>query len=115
MDSPLTQQSTSNPSVPPTQIHTSKHATSGRYTCYDTGIFLSLYIVLATTSTVNVASEAFEQGEKVAKAHHSIEITDSHRALTRRPSHRARRGIVEDQAGEKRKGRMRSPIDKWLR
>lgn len=108
MDHSLTQGSTSDPPVSPTETPTSENAAPGRYTCYDTGIFLSLYIILATTSTVNVASEAFEQSEKVAKAHQSIEITDSHRALAKRPGRKARRGTGDDQAGEKKKGRMRS-------
>lgn len=102
MDHSITQESTSNPSVSSTQIQNPENAKPGRYTCYDTGIFLSLYIVLATTSTVNVASEAFEQSEKVAKAHQTIEITDAHRELARRPSRKT--GCKgEYQAGEKKK------------
>ena len=114
MDHSITQRSTPNPSVSSTQIHNSENATPGRYTCYDTGIFLSLYIILATTSTVNVASEAFEQSEKVVKAHQSIEITDAHRDLARRSTRRTRRGTGESQAGEKKKGRMTSRIGKIL-
>lgn len=106
--------STPNPSVSSTQIHNSENATPGRYTCYDTGIFLSLYIVLATTSTVNVASEAFEQSEKVVNAQQSIEITDAHRELARRPIQKTSRGIGDDQAGEKMKRRMTSRIGKIL-
>ena len=113
MDLSITQGSTPNPSVSSPQIHNSENATPARYTCYDTGIFLSLYIVLAITSTLNVASEAFEQSEKVAKAQQTIEITDAHRKLARRPSRR--RGRKGDyQAGEKKKGRMTSRIGKLL-
>lgn len=114
MDHSITQGSTSNTPVPSTHIPGSENTTSGRYTCYDTGIFLALYIILATTCTVDLASEAFEQSEKVLKAHQSIEITDAHRELAKRPGRKARRGAGGDQAGEKKMGRMRRRIGKLL-
>lgn len=98
-----TQDSTSNASMQSTSVHATEDETPGRYTCYDTGIFLALYIVLATTSTVEAAAEAFEQSENVSKAHQKIQITDAHAELTRRPSSKGR-GL--EQANGKVKGRM---------
>ena len=61
---------------------------------------------------MNVASEAFEQSEKVSKAHQNIEITDAHGKLARRPSRKVRRGTGEGQGDEKKKKGTR--IGKWL-
>lgn len=113
MNYSTTQDSDSNTSVASTHIYSSENATPGRYTCYDTGTFLALYIVLATTCTVDAASEAFEQSEKVSKAHPNIEITNAHAKLAKRRSRHIRRDTDKNQAGEK-KGRMRSRISKWL-
>lgn len=98
-----TQVSTSNASTQSTKVQASEDGTPGRYTCYDTGSFLALYIVLATTSTLDAASEAFEQGENVSKAHQKIQITDAHVGLARRPSSKGR---GPEQADGKVKGRM---------
>lgn len=115
MDYSTTQGSTSNTSAPSAHTHSSENATPARYTCYDTATFLALIIVVATTRTVDVADEAFEQAEKESKAHRSIEITNAHHQLARRPSRKVRRCTGADQAGaEKRNGRMRSHIGKWL-
>ena len=92
-----------------------ENGTPGRYTCYDTGTFLALYIVLGTTCTVDIASEAFEQSEKMSRAHPRIQITDAHEKLARRPSRKERRGTAEDQAAEKGKGRMRKWLEKVVR
>lgn len=54
--------------------------------------------MLATTSTVGAAADAFEQSENVAKAHPKIQITDAHAELARR------RG--PEQADGKVKGRL---------
>ena len=89
--------STSSASIPSIHVHAAEDTTPGRYTCYDTGIFLALIIVLATTSTVDVASEAFEQSENVSQAHEKIQITDAHVELARRPSLKERRGAGREQ------------------
>ncbi|CAF9924239.1 MAG: hypothetical protein ALECFALPRED_002714 [Alectoria fallacina] len=111
MDHSIIHSSASNTSVPCTHVYGSENATPGRYTCYDAGTFLALYIVLATTCTVNVASEAFERSEKVSKAHQNIEITDAHGKLARRPGWKVRRGTGEGQGDEEKKG---TRIGKWL-
>lgn len=98
-----TQDSTSNASMQSTNVQPTKGGTPGRYTCYDIGIFLALNIVLATTSTVDAAAEAFEQSENVSKAHQKIQITDAHVGLTRRPS---LKGGGPEQADGKVKRRM---------
>lgn len=115
MDHSITQGSAPDTRVTSTHIYSPGNATPGRYTCYDTGTFLALYIVLATTCTVDVASEAFEQSENVSKAHPNIEITDAHAGLARRRSRKVRRGIGEKHASEKKKGQMRSRIGELLK
>ena len=114
MDHSITQASSSNNSVTSPHVYSPEKATSGRYTCYDAGTFLALYIVLATTGTIDVASEAFEQSEKMSKAHQHIEITDAHEKLARRPSRKLRHSAGGDQDGGKEKGQMRSRIGEWL-
>ena len=115
MDHSITKASSSNSIVTSPHAHNSEKATPGRYTCYDAGTFLAVYIVLATTGTIDVASEAFDQSEKMSKAHQHIEITDAHEKLARRPSRKVRRSAGEDQDGEKKKkGQMRSRIGEWL-
>ena len=47
--------------------------------------------MLAITTTVNVAGEAFEQSENLSKAHPSIEITDAHAGLARGAGAKVRR------------------------
>lgn len=61
---------------------------------------------------VDDASEAFEQSEKLSKAHQNIEITDAHEKLATRPRRKVSTG--EDQAGQKKKGRRRPRISSWL-
>ena len=114
MDHSIAQASVYNTSVTSTHIYNSDNTTHVKYTCYDTATFLALYIILGTTCTIDVASEAFEQSEKVSKAHKNIEITDAHKNLTRRPSREVRCGTSEDQAGEKKMRQMRSRIGEWL-
>lgn len=72
--------------------------------------------MLATTSTVNVAGEAFEQSENSSKAHPSIEITDAHAGLAGGAGAKVRRSRSEERGdGEvkvkgKGKGRMGSRV-----
>lgn len=70
--------------------------------------------MLATTCTVNVASEAFEQSENLLKAHPSIEITDAHAGLAGGAGAKVRRSRSEERGdGEvkvKGKGRMGSRV-----
>ena len=108
MDQPIVRDFASKASVTSTQLDYHEDTTPGRYTCYDTGTFLALYIILATTSTVDAASQAFEQSEKLLKAHQKIEITDAHAALVRRPSSNVGRNRSEEQAGKEENGRMGS-------
>ena len=108
MDPSITQSSASNDSVTSTP-----DATPARYTCYDTGTFLALYIALATSGTVELARDAFEQSENVSKAHPTIEVTDAHVKLATRHSRKVKRGTGEDEAEEKTDG-MRYRIGKWL-
>ena len=58
-----------------------------------------------------MADEAFEHGEAASRAHGSIEITDAHERLARRASRKGRRGTGED---EKKDGRMRACVGRWL-
>ena len=95
-------------SVKPTLLDSQQGTTPGRYTCYDTGTFLALFIILATTSTVDAASQAFERSEGLLKAHRKIDITDAHAALARHPSSDLGRPESEDQPGKGAKGRMGS-------
>ena len=108
MDQPIVRDFASKPSVTSTQLDFQEDTTPGRYTCYDTNTFLALYIILATTSTLDAASQAFEQGEKLLKAHRKIEITDAHAALARHPSSNLGRTGSGEQAGEEGNGRIRS-------
>ena len=91
-------------------VCTSEDATPGRYTCYDIGTFLALNTVLATTCTVDVAKEAFEQSESVSKAHQKIMVTDAHAGLARGSNSKLEHRIRGDQTGEKKEGRMRSRV-----
>ena len=108
MGQPIVRDFASKASLTPTQLEFHEDTTPGRYTCYDTGTFLALYIILATTSTVDAASQAFEQSEKLLKAHQKIEITDAHAALVRHPSSNVGRTRSEEQAGKEENGRMGS-------
>ena len=110
----ITQAPVYNTSVTSTHIYNPDNTTPGRYTCYDTATFLALYIILGTTCTINVASEAFEQSEKVSKAHKNIEITDAHEKLARRPNRGVRYGSGKDEAGKKKMRQIRSRIGEWL-
>lgn len=113
MDHSTTQGSASNTSVTSIHICNSENGPPGRYTCYDIGTFLALYIVLGTTCTVDVAGEAYEQSEKASKAHQNVEITDAHVKMARRPGRKVRRDTGENQAGEKGADEI-SRIGKWL-
>ena len=107
MDQPVVRDFASKASVTSTQLNFHEDTTPpGRYTCYHTGTFLALYIILATTSTVDAASQAFEHSENVLKAHQKIEITDAHAALARHPSSNLGRTESEDQAGKGENVRM---------
>ena len=108
MGQPIVRDFASKASVTSSQLDFHKDTTPGRYTCYDTGTFLALYIILATTSTVDAASQAFEQSEKLVNAHQKIEITDAHAALARRPTSNVGRTGSEEQAGKEANGRMGS-------
>ena len=108
MDQPIVRDFASKASVTSTQLNFHEDTTPGKYTCYDTGTFLALYIILATTSTVDAASQAFEHSENVLKAHQKIEITDAHAALTRHPSSNLGRTKSKEQAGKEENRRMGS-------
>ena len=108
MNQPIVRDFASSPSATSTHVQIHEDTTPGRYTCYDIGTFLALYLILATTRTVDAASEAFEQSEDVLKAHPKIEITDAHAALVRRLSSNVRHHRSEEQSGEREKKRMGS-------
>ena len=119
MGQPIVRDFAFKASVTSTRLGFHEDMTPGRYTCYDTGTFLALYIILATTSTVDAASQAFEQSEKLLKAHRKIEITDAHAALARYPISTLGRTGSEEQAGKVENGRMgsrfRSKVKKLVR
>ena len=104
MDQPIVRDFASKASVTSIRLDFHEDMTPGRYTCYDTGTFLALYIILATTRTVDTASQAFEQSEKLLKAHRKIEITDAHAALARHASSKLGRTGSEEQAGKEVNG-----------
>ena len=108
MDQPIVRDFAPKAATTSTQHKFHEETTPGRYTCYDTGTFLALVIILATTNTVDAASQAFEQSENVLKAHQKIEITDAHAALARYPSSNLERTESEKEAAMEENGRMGS-------
>ena len=108
MDQPIVRDFAPKASATSTQLDFHEDTTPGRYTCYDTGTFPALFIILATTRTVDAASQAFEHSENVLKAHKKIEITDAHAALARHPGSNLGRTESEEQAGKEENGRMGS-------